>query len=123
VSEGACKAGALPAELHAHVWSDLHSKAFPRALKSIPSLFHHGVNPYFETVFDGHTSEVTRPRFSIVFPNCPDNSPLVTTSAFGLIVVCFGRFWVRGLPFPNARHHRLFAALRTGTEPGRVHLG
>src|SRR5580704_16641752 len=22
----------------------------------------------------------------------------------GLIVVCFGRFWVRGLPFPNARH-------------------
>jgi hypothetical protein len=21
----------------------------------------------------------------------------------GLIVVCFGRFWVRGLPFPNAR--------------------
>src|SRR5258708_38989459 len=22
----------------------------------------------------------------------------------GLIVVCFGRFWVRGLPFPNATH-------------------
>jgi hypothetical protein len=22
----------------------------------------------------------------------------------GLIVVCFGGFWVRGLPFPNARH-------------------
>src|SRR6266568_9445260 len=22
----------------------------------------------------------------------------------GLIVVCFGRFWVRGLPVPNARH-------------------
>jgi hypothetical protein len=22
----------------------------------------------------------------------------------GLIVVCFDRFWVRGLPFPNARH-------------------
>ena len=22
----------------------------------------------------------------------------------GPIVVCFGRFWVRGLPFPNARH-------------------
>jgi hypothetical protein len=22
----------------------------------------------------------------------------------GLIVVCFGRFWVRGLPFPDARH-------------------
>src|SRR5439155_7674476 len=22
----------------------------------------------------------------------------------GLIVVCFGRFWVFGLPFPNARH-------------------
>jgi len=22
----------------------------------------------------------------------------------GLIVVCFGRFWVRGLPFPNAMH-------------------
>jgi hypothetical protein len=22
----------------------------------------------------------------------------------GLIVVCFGQFWVRGLPFPNARH-------------------
>ena len=22
----------------------------------------------------------------------------------GLIVVCFGRFWVRGLPFPNAGH-------------------
>jgi hypothetical protein len=22
----------------------------------------------------------------------------------GLIVVCFGRLWVRGLPFPNARH-------------------
>jgi hypothetical protein len=24
----------------------------------------------------------------------------------GLRVVCFGRFWVRGLPFPNARHLR-----------------
>jgi len=24
----------------------------------------------------------------------------------GLIVVRFGRFWVRGLPFPNARHLR-----------------
>jgi len=22
----------------------------------------------------------------------------------GLIVVCFGGFWVRGFPFPNARH-------------------
>jgi hypothetical protein len=22
----------------------------------------------------------------------------------GLILVCFGRFWVRDLPFPNARH-------------------
>lgn len=22
----------------------------------------------------------------------------------GLIMVCFGWFWVRGLPFPNARH-------------------
>jgi formate hydrogenlyase transcriptional activator len=30
VLERACKAGALPAELHAHDWSDLHSKAFPR---------------------------------------------------------------------------------------------
>src|SRR6266404_6721855 len=28
----------------------------------------------------------------------------INTSAFGLIVVCFGRFWVRDLSFPNARH-------------------
>ena len=35
----ACKAGALPAELHAHSRSHLHSKAFPRILKSVPSLF------------------------------------------------------------------------------------
>ncbi len=45
---------------------------------------------------------------------CPDHP--IQSSAFstsfgrrkrhfpGLIVVCFGRFWVRGLPFPNARH-------------------
>jgi hypothetical protein len=39
VPERACKAGALPAELHAHSKSDLHSKAFLRAPKSIPSLF------------------------------------------------------------------------------------
>ena len=33
----------------------------------------------------------------------------------GLIVVCFGRFWVRDLPFPNAR--------RLGTRfIGRTHL-
>src|SRR6266850_2477201 len=30
---------------------------------------------------------------------------LLTSSAFtGTDRVCFGRFWVRGLPFPNARH-------------------
>ena len=41
MAERACKAGALPAELHAHSSSDLHSKAFPRAPKSIPSLSGH----------------------------------------------------------------------------------
>jgi hypothetical protein len=29
---------------------------------------------------------------------------LQPTPLSGLIVVCFGRFWVHGLPFPNARH-------------------
>src|SRR6266404_3564912 len=33
----ACKAGALPAELHAHSRSHLHSKAFPPIPKSVPS--------------------------------------------------------------------------------------
>src|SRR6267378_347137 len=37
----ACKAGALPAELHAHSGPNTHSKAFPRIPKSIPLLFEH----------------------------------------------------------------------------------
>ena len=37
----ACKAGALPAELHAHRRSDLHSKAFAPIPKSVPSLLRH----------------------------------------------------------------------------------
>src|SRR5882762_2387467 len=35
----ACKAGALPAELHAHSTSHVHSKAFLPIPKSIPSHF------------------------------------------------------------------------------------
>ena len=31
----------------------------------------------------------------------------------GPIVVCFGRFWVRGLPFPNARHLGTHSSGRT----------
>src|SRR6266404_1268970 len=46
----ACKAGALPAELHAHSRSHIHSKGFPPIRESVPSLFYPGVKPCFETV-------------------------------------------------------------------------
>src|ERR1700756_4977432 len=53
----ACKAGALPAELHAHSRSTIHSKAFPPIPEFVPSFFRSsGVNPNFETVFGGHAS-------------------------------------------------------------------
>ena len=45
---------------------------------------------------------ITAEPFSHYF--CRATSDWVLTFLPGLIVVCFGRFWVRGLPFPNARH-------------------
>src|ERR1035438_524189 len=35
---------------------------------------------------------------------CGDEHRVLEGRLPGLIVVCFGRFWVRGLPFPNAMH-------------------
>ena len=35
---------------------------------------------------------------------CPTSRQSDGRALPGLIVFCFGQFWVRGLPFPNARH-------------------
>jgi len=43
-------------------------------------------------------------RFSVAGYSGVDEIFVNTSALPGLIVVCFGRFWVRGLPFPNARH-------------------
>ena len=92
--------------------NDRAEQKTPRESCCGKTAIHHTCQPEFRRAKNcgfalrrlGQNREAKRVRRSPPVSHSGVDAIFVNTSALpGLIVVCFGRFWVRDLPFPNAR--------------------